>query len=213
MDSMILQGKNVEDAIQKALQKLNLPRDRVNIEVLDEGSRGLLGIIASREARIKVSPKETKEDKAKWFVEAVCSTLGLDVEINAEKEEEEESNHLMLQIRGDSMGLIIGKRGQTIDALQYLTNLVANRVEGDGYLRIVLDAEGYRKRRAQTLESLAQRMAQKALRNKRRVILEPMAPHERRVIHVTLKDNKDVVTYSEGEEPYRKVIIDMKKTQ
>lgn len=212
MKELIQEGKTVEDAINKALEKLKMEKDQVEITVMDEGNRGILGIIAARDARVKVSPRASRQEKAIQFVEELCSKLGVEMEIEA-IEDEGDPRQLTLKLKGRRMGLVIGKRGQTIDALQYLTNLVANKGEGESYLRVILDAEGYRDKRKTTLENLARRLAEKALRNGRRLILEPMPPHERRVIHMVLQDDGRVQTYSEGDEPYRKVVIDLEETQ
>jgi len=212
MKEIIQEGKSVEEAIALALQKLDLPREKVEIDVIEEGSRGLLGLIASKNASIRARVKMDKKEIACKFVQGACERLGLNVEVEI-IEEQDDPYRVTLEIKGEDLGLIIGKRGQTIDALQYLATLVANKGKGEGYLRIVLDAEGYRKKREKTLASLAERMAKKALRSGRRVVLEPMAPQERRIIHLTLRDNGRVKTYSQGEEPYRKVVIEPVKTQ
>jgi len=207
MDEIIQEGKNVQEAIAKALEELGLPRERVEIEVLEEGSRGILGIISGKSAKIKARKKTEKKEVAREFVSGVCERLGIGSSVNI-TDEMENPKQVTIEIQGENMGLLIGKRGQTIDALQYLTTLVANRKKDEDYLRVIIDAEDYRNRREKTLEALAKRMAEKAARTGRKVLLEPMSPQERRVIHMTLKDDTRVKTFSQGEEPFRKVCIE-----
>lgn len=201
-------GKNVEIAIEEALAKLSATRDQVEINVIDEGNRGILGLIGSREAVVEITVKENvnKIDRAIGFLQKVTKTMNLDVEIEAIKDESDEEQ-VTLNIIGENLGILIGHRGNTLDSLQYLTSLVANRDEDETYVRIILDAEGYRERRKKTLFQLARRLADKARTTGRKVVLEPMPPHERRIIHLALQEEKDIKTYSEGREPYRKVII------
>jgi spoIIIJ-associated protein len=198
-------GKTVDDAILAALTELDVDRDRVDIEVIEEGAKGFFGLVGSRQARVKVTVKETRIDKAKEFLQQVIARLGVDASV----EVVEEGEYSTLQIEGKQLGMLIGRRGETLDALQYLTNLVANREKEDGEerARIIIDAEGYRKRRENTLRSLAYRLAEKVKRDKRRAVLEPMSPLERRIIHTALQGDEFVETYSEGEEPFRRVIV------
>lgn len=199
-------GKNVETAIEEALRKLGVPRDQVEIKVVDEGNRGILGLIGSREAMVEVTVKETKVDRAIEFLKKVTKTMDLEVEVEVVKNGTDEEQ-ITLNIIGQNLGILIGHRGSTLDSLQYLTSLVANRDGEENYVRIILDAEGYRERRKATLFQLARRLAEKARTTGRKVVLEPMPPHERRIIHLALQEEKDIKTYSEGREPYRKVII------
>lgn len=201
-------GKNAEIAIEEALAKLGATRDQVEINIIDEGNRGILGLIGSREAVVEITVKENvnKIDRAIGFLKKVTKTMNLDVEIEAINDESDEEQ-VTLNIIGENLGILIGHRGNTLDSLQYLTSLVANRDEDETYVRIILDAEGYRERRKKTLFQLARRLADKARTTGRKVVLEPMPPHERRIIHLALQDEKDIKTYSEGREPYRKVII------
>lgn len=200
------QGKTVDAAIEEALRKLGVGREQVEIKVVDEGNRGILGLIGSREAMVEVTVKETKIDRAIEFLKKVTHTMDLDVEVEVIKKETDEEQ-ITLNIIGQNLGILIGHRGSTLDSLQYLTSLVANRDGEENYVRIILDAEGYRERRKQTLFQLARRLAEKARTTGRKVVLEPMPPHERRIIHLALQEEKDIKTYSEGREPYRKVII------
>lgn len=144
------------------------------------------------------------EAKAKEFLKSVFDSIGMDVNIEASYDDM--LSELSVDLSGDDMGVLIGKRGQTLDSLQYLTGQVINKHQG-GYVRVKLDTENYRERRHETLENLAHNMAHKVRRTRHPMALEPMNPYERRIIHSTLQDEKDVTTRSEGEEPYRHVVI------
>ena len=150
----------------------------------------------------------TLEDRAVDFLSQVFDAMNLNVTIEIAYNEEE--NEMSINLIGDDMGILIGKRGQTLDSLQYLVSMVLNK-ESDGYLRVKLDTENYRSRRKETLETLAKNIAYKVKRTKRSVSLEPMNPYERRIIHAALQNDKYVTTISEGEEPFRHVVIFLKK--
>ncbi len=199
------EGKTVEEAIERALEKLNLPRKRVEVEVLEEGNKGLFGLIGSREARVRVVEKRDLSREAYNFISRIVDQMNLGIEVEL-LEEETDDEQLSFNLTGPNLGILIGRRGQTLDALQYLTTVVVNNKNND-YVRIHLDAEGYRQRRRKTLKGLARRLARKAREKGRKVSLEPMPPHERRIIHLTLREEQDIKTYSEGQDPYRKVVI------
>ena len=208
-------AKTVDEAVELALIELNIKKENAKIEVLEEPSKGFLGLIGSKDAKVKVeeiiekvveekSNIEDDKKKAYGFLRNVLDAMDMKAEIKIK----EDSNNLNIDFIGPRMGIIIGRRGQTLDALQYLSALVVNKDKGrDNYTRVILDTENYRKKREETLIRLAKRLAGKAVRTNRRVELEPMNPYERRIIHFTLQDYPGVITYSEGEEPYRKVII------
>ena len=196
-------ARTVEDAITEALIELGATSDEVEIEVLDKGPSGLFSIFSSKEAKVRVSKKSSLEDIAKGFLKSVFENMDLPVEI---KVEVDDKNNMNIDLSGENMGVLIGKRGQTLDSLQYLVSLVVNK-ESDHYIRIKLDTEEYRTRRKQTLETLAGNLANKVKKTGKKFTLEPMNPYERRIIHSTLQNNKFVTTHSEGDEPYRKVII------
>ena len=196
-------GRTVEDAVTAALVDLNLERDQVEIEVIEEGSRGFFGI-GSKLAKVLVTPKERPQDRAEKFLQDIFDKMEL--QVNLEFEEVEGS--LNINMSGEQMGILIGRRGETLDALQYLTSLVVNKGDKE-YVRISIDTEDYRKRREDTLEKLAKKLAERVLKYRRSITLEPMNPYERRIIHSTLQNNKMVTTYSVGEEPNRKVVIAM----
>ena len=210
MDYVEVTGKTIDEAINNALDQLNLTSDRLEYEVLDRGSSGFLGLINSKPARIKARKKLTLEDKANEFLNNVFSAMKLQVETVIRYQPEEKT--MSIELTGEEMGVLIGKRGQTLDSLQYLTGQVVNR-ETEDYIRVKIDTENYRERRRETLEHLAKNIAYKVKRTKRNVALEPMNPYERRVIHSTLQNDRYVCTKSEGEEPYRHVIVMLKRPE
>ena len=199
-------GKTVDEAVEEALKELKISREDAEIEVIEEGSRGFLGMFGAKEAVVKVKKKFDPEKTAKTFLKEMFISMGLIVNIDTTLKEKQ----LEIKISGDDMGIIIGKRGQTLDSLQYLVSLVVNKSSSD-YIRVKLDTENYRERRKETLETLAKNIAYKVKRTKRSVSLEPMNPYERRIIHAALQNDKYVVTRSDGEEPFRHVIISLKR--
>ena len=207
MEFVEFRGKTVDDAITNAFIKLGATSDQIEYEVIEKGSNGILGF-GSKDAVIKVAKKSTPEDVVKDFLTEVFDKMNLEVEIITKFDEIE--GVIDIELKGPEMGVLIGKRGQTLDSLQYLTNLAVNR-KSDNYLRVKIDTEDYRRRRKETLENLAKNMAYKVKRTKRPVSLEAMNPYERRIIHSALQNDKYVVTHSEGEEPYRHVVITLKK--
>ncbi|MDK2991921.1 MAG: spoIIIJ-associated protein [Clostridiales bacterium] len=199
-------GRTEEEAIQSALDQLNVSRDDVDIEVLEPASKGILGLWGSKPAKVKVTVKDKKADKAREFLEGVIERMKVDASIVVEQRDD---GDIIMNIEGVRIGRLIGHRGETLDALQYLVNLACNR-DGEEHSKIILDAENYRKKREQALVDLAFKMADKVKRTRRRVILEPMSSYERRILHTALQDDPDVTTYSEGIEPRRKVVITLK---
>ena len=197
-------GKTVDDALMNGLKELGLGLDQVDFEIVQEGSKGFLGF--GKSAIVRLSKKATTTNKAEEFLTELLKHM--DVSATAEVTETEES--INVNLVGDSTGVLIGRRGETLDALQYLTSLVVNK-DLDEYKRVVLDTENYRAKREETLIKLANRIAGKVAKTGKRVVLEPMNPYERRVLHATLQDNAKVETVSEGEEPYRRVIIRKKR--
>lgn len=208
MDFIEFTGKTVDDALTNALVEFGVTSDQIEYEVLEKGSSGFLGF-NSKPAKIKARKKYTVVDHIRMFLSQVFKAMGLEVEILIKASEEEE-NVYDVELKGTEMGVLIGKRGQTLDSLQYLTNLAINK-HSDTYTRVKLDTEDYRKRRKDTLENLAKNIAYKVKRTKKAVSLEPMNPFERRVIHSALQNDRYVSTHSEGEEPYRHVVITLKK--
>lgn len=202
MNKVTVSAKTVEDAIEQALEQLDVAREHVKVTVLEEPSRGFFGLIGSREAKVEVTRIADAVTEAIQFLMRVSEKMGLNVTVHPEEEED----HTLLNITGPNLGLLIGRRGQTLDALQYLTNIVANR-NHTNRVRFILDAENYRKRRKETLERLADRLIDKVKRIGREVRLEPMTPLERKIIHTRVQKQDGVISYSEGDEPHRRVVI------
>lgn len=207
MDFKEFSAKTVDDAITEACKEFGVTSDKLEYEVINEGSSGFLGI-GSKDAVIKAKVKSSIVDTAKEFLNEVFAAMNMVVVINVDYNAE--SREMVIDLSGDDMGVLIGKRGQTLDSLQYLTSLVVNKDEEE-YVRVKVDTENYRKRRQDTLENLAKNIAFKVKRTKRSVSLEPMNPYERRIIHSALQNDKFVTTHSEGDEPYRHVVVTMKK--
>lgn len=195
-------AKTVEDAIDSALLELNTSKENVDIEIIDEGTRGIFGLIGNKQAKVKVTVKESMASKAKEFLLKILEKMRVDADILIEEDEES----ISIQITGDNIGILIGRRGETLDSLQYLTSLVINK-DKEIYKRVVIDIENYRQKREQTLIRLANRLADRVVRYKKNITLEPMNPYERRIIHSSLQNHKYVETYSVGDEPNRKVMI------
>ena len=208
MEKLEFTGKTVDEALTNALIKLETTSDKVEYEVVDKGSAGIHGFINSKPAKILAWKKASMEDSVKAFLNDVFAAMDLKVTIEMTVDEEE--SVININLVGDDMGVLIGKRGQTLDSLQYLVSLVAKK-ESEKFYRVKLDTENYRDRRKATLESLAKNIAYKVKRTRRPVSLEPMNPYERRIIHSALQGDKYVCTKSEGEEPFRHVVVLLKK--
>ena len=207
MEFIEISAKNVDDAITQATVQLGITSDQLEYEVLDKGSTGFLGI-GSKNAVIKAPKKFSIDENVVEFLSSIFDAMKMEVEILVAVNEEE---HIIeVELKGDDMGILIGKRGQTLDSLQYLTNLAINK-HSDEYYKVKIDTEDYRKRRKETLENLAKNIAYKVKRTKRPVSLEPMNPFERRIIHSALQNDRYVTTHSEGDEPYRHVVVTLKK--
>ena len=191
----------------EASVKLGTTSDKLEYEVIEKGSSGFLGI-GSRNAVIRVKVKASVEDEVRKFLGQVFSAMEMEVEILIKVKEEDK--FIDVELKGPDMGVLIGKRGQTLDSLQYLTNLAINK-HSENYYKVKIDTEDYRNRRKETLENLAKNIAYKVKRTKRAYPLEPMNPFERRIIHSALQNDKYVTTHSEGDEPYRHVVVTLKK--
>ncbi|MDK2822989.1 MAG: spoIIIJ-associated protein [Clostridia bacterium] len=202
MRSIEISAKTVEDAIKLALEELQLSRDEVKIEVLEQPNKGFLGLLGNKNALVRVEEKYDPEKQAQIFLEKIFYFMHLKPIIEVKRTKE----HTIFNLSGDNLGILIGRRGDTLDSLQFLLNLFINK-KSDQKTKIIIDVEGYRDRRADTLINLATKLSEKVKRTGRKVVLEPMNPHERRIIHLALQDDDSITTYSEGEEPYRKVVI------
>lgn len=200
-------AKTVDDAITEALIQLGISSEQLEYEVLEKGSAGFLGI-NSKKAVIQARKKQTIEDTVRTFLEEMFAAMNLEVTIDMVYDEE--TKNMDVDLKGPEMGVLIGKRGKTLDAIQDLARIVANK-ESEEYVRVKIDTENYRKRRRETIEGLARNIAYKVKRTKKSVALENMNAYERRIIHSTLQNDRYVTTYSEGEEPYRHVVVALKK--
>ncbi|MUK88135.1 KH domain-containing protein [Ornithinibacillus sp. L9] len=202
MRQVTASGQTVDEAVQSALEQLNTTKDQVEIEIIDEGKKGLLGVFGSKRAIVKVTKAKNQVQEAENFLKDVVRNMNVEAEISTEVKD----NHVTFDLTGEKIALLIGKRGQTLNALQYLVHLVLNK-DAKQYYTVTLDAEGYRGRRKETLETLAERMAEKAKRINKKVALEPMPAYERKIIHSMLQARGDVTTYSDGVEPHRHIVI------
>ena len=230
-------AKTIEEAVELALKELKATKEQVEIVVLEQPSKGIFGLIGTRVAKVKVTLKElvtvkeefkpkttrearpirvsehglpaTDEDKsaAQKFLREVLDAMDIKAEIRLKSM----ADSLYINLSGPKMGIIIGRRGQTLDSLQYLVSLVVNKNKGrEGYVKVILDTEDYRRKREDTLVRLAKRLADGVVKTGKKIELEPMNPYERRIIHSALQNNDRITTFSEGEEPYRKVVIALK---
>lgn len=209
MKSVVISSKTVQDAINEGLKELNVDRDDVTIEIVDEPNKGFLGFIGAKDAKVKLTVNNDPVKQAERFLIELLNKM----EIKAELKINKSLDTLDIEIigeNGDDMGAIIGKRGNTLDSIQYLISLIVNK-DRDDYLKVLLDTENYRKKREETLIRLAKKMAGKAKRTRKKIRLEPMNPYERRIIHSALQSDPYINTFSEGQEPFRKVVIDVNK--
>ena len=207
MEFIEVSAKTVDEALTEASITLGIPSSELEYEVIEKGSTGFLGI-GSKNAVIKARKKFSVEESVKDFLKSVFHAMNMAVEIIVKVNEEDKL--IEVDLKGEDMGILIGKRGQTLDSLQYLTNLAINK-NSENYYKVKVDTEDYRKRRKDTLENLAKNIAYKVKRTKRSVALEPMNPFERRIIHSALQNDRFVTTHSEGDEPYRHVVVTLKK--
>ena len=208
MKSVTIEKTTVEEAVETALLELKAEREEVEIEVINEPSRGLFGLIGSKNAKVKVTVTDGPEERAGKFIDLLLEKMS----IKADYAVDFSDNMLkvdIVKIDEDDKGIIIGKRGKNLDEIQFLLNLIVNKGR-QNYVRVIFNVEDYRAKREETLKRLANKMADKCRYYKHKVRLEPMNPYERRIIHSSLQDQSDIITYSEGEEPYRKVVIDLK---
>ena len=210
MEFIEVRGKTVDDAITNAQIQLGTTSDKIEYEIIERESNGFLGLIGKKEAVIKARKKSNLIDDTYEFLDKMFAAM--EMEVKSTIEYNEESRTMNIDFAGDEMGILIGKRGQTLDSLQYLISLVVNK-ESDCYIKVKVDTEDYRERRKATLENLAKNLSYKVKRTRRPVTLEPMNPYERRIIHSALQNDRYVETHSEGDEPYRKVVITLKKRE
>jgi spoIIIJ-associated protein len=198
-------GKTVEDAVELALAKLGAERGEVDVEIIETPTKGILGI-GAKPAKVAVILKFDPSRFVKDFLKEMCLLMGISVAVEAKLVD----RTMEVSVSGDSAGILIGKHGQTLDAVQYVLNLALNKGE-QPYIGVTLDTGGYRRKRRETLESLAFSIAKKVKTTRRSVRLEPMSANERRIIHAFLQNDKQIVTFSEGEEPYRNIVVSYKR--
>lgn len=200
-------GKSVDEAIENALKELNITKDRAIIDIIDEGSKGFLSLIGNKPAKVKVIVKRDYVEEAYDFIRSVLDFMGILAEIKIK----EDNDVININLTGPKMGLVIGYRGETLDSLQYLVSLIVNKHHDIPYKKVILDTENYRIKREETLKQVALKIANKVKKNKKAFKLEPMNPYERRIIHAALQGNNTIITYSEGDEPFRRVVIALKE--
>ncbi len=199
-------GKTIDEAVENGLKEMGCTRDDVEVKILEVPYKGFLGLFGSKDAQVELELKDQTEEATRQFLESLFKAMNLEVVIDIEYDKD----RMEIELSGPNMGVIIGKRGQTLDSIQYLTSLVANK-NRDKYVKVFMDTEKYRQKREETLVRLAGKMAKNVKATRRTMVLEPMNPYERRIIHAALQSDPKVQTYSEGEEPYRKVAIALKK--
>ncbi len=207
MKILEMTGKTINEALNNALKELKLTEDKIEYEVLDEGSKGFFNIIGTKPAKILVKVKRDYKEEVRVFLRSILDNMRVQSEIKIR----EVDDIIYIDLNGPKMGLIIGYRGETLDSLQYLSSLVVNKEHDIPYKKVVLDTENYRKKREETLKRVAEKTAYKVRKTRRPYKLEPMNPYERRVIHSALQDNEYVYTFSEGDEPHRRIVVDIKK--
>lgn len=207
MKSIEVEGKNIEDALNKALKELDATKEDVEVEVLEEGAKGFFNVIGFKPAKIKVSMKYDYIKEARNFISNILKCMDIIADISIV----EKDDIIKIDLSGKKMGLIIGYRGETLDSIQYLLSLIVNKKHDLPHKKVILDTENYRSKREETLKGVAIKSANRVIRIGKVLRLEPMNPYERRIIHSALQDNELVNTYSEGEEPFRRVVIEPKK--
>lgn len=207
MKSIEIEGKTVEEALNKALNELNTEKNMVDVEILEYGSKGLFNVIGVKPARIRVTSKYDYIKEAKDFITNILKCMEIEADIYVR----EENDTIAINLSGERMGLIIGYRGETLDSIQYLVSLIVNKIHELPHKRVILDTESYRSKREETLKGLAIKTANKVKKTRKLFKLEPMNPYERRVIHSALQEDAFVNTYSEGDEPFRRVVVELKK--
>ena len=208
MDKLKVEAKTVEEAVEQGLKQLEISRDQAEINIISHGSKGFLGLIGGKDAEVEIKKKIDPVKLGQDFLNDLFSSTNLNVEVEVQEKDYDESQ-VKYNLHSPDLGIVIGHRGETLDAIQYLSSLAVNK-KTDEYFRVLLDAEGYRERREKTLIRLANKLINKAVKKRRKVVLEPMPPHERRIIHLTVRDDPRVTSYSKGKEPFRKVMIELK---
>lgn len=208
MKSITVEKASVDEALQEALSELNAEKNEVEVEIIKEPTKGLLSFLGSKTAKVKVTVTDGPEEKTRKFFDILLKKMNIEAEFEIEYINDTLKVDIT-KINEDDKGIIIGKRGKNLDEIQFLLNIIVNKSR-QNYVRVVFNVEDYREKREETLRKLAKKMADKCRYYKHKMRLEPMNPYERRIIHSTLQDETDIITYSEGDEPFRKVVIDLK---
>jgi spoIIIJ-associated protein len=208
MKDVTIERATVDEAVKAALEELKVEKEEVTVDVISEPSKGLFGLIGNKNAKVKVTVTNGPEEKTKEFFEILLKKMDIDAEYEVDFSDGVLKVDIV-KICEDDKGIIIGKRGRNLDEIQFLLNLIVNKGR-ENYVRVIFNVEDYRARREETLKKLAKKMADKCRYYRHKIRLEPMNPYERRIIHSALQEENDIMTYSEGEEPYRKVVIDLK---
>lgn len=209
MEYVDFKGKSVEEAVTAAAIEFGVASSQLDYEVIDKGSSGILGFINTKPAIIRARKKLTIVDMTDTFLDSLFKAMGIDTVVDIEYLEDE--GMMNINLAGQDMGVLIGKRGQTLDSLQYLTSLYVNK-ESESHIKVKMDTENYRARREDTLKNLAKNIAFKVKRTRKSITLEEMNPYERRIIHSALQNDKYVSTRSDGEDPHRRVTVYLKKS-
>lgn len=226
METLEIEGRTIDEAIEKACEQFNLPREKLNIEIISDGTTGFLGILGSKKAKIRArritldmkldqeeyekAPEETPAEiadeeiaaTAKRILEGILTRMHLNCPVTVEEKPEA----IILNIQGDGSGLLIGKRGQNLDAIQYIVNKATNKSTNNKKM-IIIDTESYRKRREESLIALAEKLAEKVKKTKKAVTVGHMNAHDRRIIHLALQNDEQLTTKSKGEGEFRKIVI------
>ena len=206
MKSLEIRSKTKDEAINKALAQLNVKSEDLKIEVLENPSKGFLGFLGAKDGLYKftVIEKETEVDIAKAFIENILKNSNVEADLSVTQE----GNVIKVDIKGEEASVLIGRRGETLDSIQLLTGLALNKINKNSSMRVVVDIENYRSKREESLIRYAQKVAREVIKTKKTKKLEYMNPYERRIIHSALQNDKYVSTYSEGTDPYRRLVIE-----
>lgn len=199
-------GKSVDEAIKAALDELECDIDDAIIEVIEEPARGLLGLV-KKPAVVRVTRREKPEEEVREVLEDLLKRMKIDYQISKVEREED---RVRINIIGKDMGLLIGRKGETLNSLQFMVGLIVNHKRQER-IRVVLDVEDYRKKKEESLEALALRLSERVKKTRKNVVMRPMTSQERRIVHTALQGDPQVTTYSMGDEPNRKVVISLKK--
>ena len=207
LKTVTAKGKTVEEAINNALEELGTTSDKVTTRILELPDSGIMSVFGNKFVKVEVTVNDDSLVKAGDFVRSLMEKMGIEADVDATYDED---NKLNVSISTDDTGILIGRRGQTLDAIQYLTSLAVNK-DRDEYLRVTVDVGDYREKRKSALQDLADRIALNVEKSKRSYELEPMSSYERRIIHSALQNYEHITTHSEGEEPYRHIVIEYKR--